>query len=242
MSTTANTEPPILPNPVPMAADAESPQPKSSLETLQRTVSDPPIADPLPTGRLPSDVTADAADATDTADAAMSSDAMLGSQRAADLVPGQPRTRRRWWSLVTAPSGFAWNLVSLMVWLAVIAAIPILQLASLGYLLRAAANLSSGQPWRTALPGLQAAGRLLTFAMLAGLLWLPVLLVTDLSYSVQLLRPGTTQAAAWRAGAFVVACVWLTWITWAAMRGGRWWHVLWPAPLKFVKTFWRPSA
>jgi hypothetical protein len=146
------------------------------------------------------------------------------------------------WHWPTATLGAMWNLTSLTVLLAVIAAVPIVQLVSLGYLLRAAANLSSGQPWRTALPGLKLAGRIATFAMLSALLWLPVWLVTDLSYSVQLLRPGTAQATAWRVAAFLIAFIWLTWISWAAMRGGRWWHFLWPRPVRFVKQIWRPAT
>ncbi len=63
--------------------------------------------------------------------------------------------------------GGLWNLMSLTVLLAIVAAIPIVQLVSLGYLLRAAANLSAGQPWRTALPGAVLAGRILTFALFA---------------------------------------------------------------------------
>ncbi len=141
------------------------------------------------------------------------------------------------WNWPAATLAAIWDLSGLTVLLAVVAVVPLIQLVSLGYLLRAAANLSSGQPWRTALPGVRLAGRLVTFAMLTALLWLPVLLVTDLSYSVQLLRPGTAQAAAWRVAAFIVASVWLMWVAWAAMRGGRWWHVLWPQPLRFIKEF-----
>ncbi len=90
--------------------------------------------------------------------------------------------------------------------------------------------------------GVQLAGRIATFAMLAALLWLPVWLVTDLSYSVQLLRPDTVQSAAWRVAAFLVASAWLMWVTWAAMRGGRWWHMLWPQSWKFMKEIWRPAT
>lgn len=154
----------------------------------------------------------------------------------------RPIWKRLAWHWPAGTLAAVWNLFSLTVLLAVVAAIPIVQLVSLGYILRAAANLSSGKPWRTALPGVQLAGRIATFAMLTALLWLPVLLVTDLSYSVQLLRPGSTQAAAWRVAAFVTASVWLLWVTWAAMRGGRWWHVLWPRPISLMRKIWRPAT
>lgn len=154
----------------------------------------------------------------------------------------RPLWRKVAWHWPAGTFSAIWNYFSLLVLLAVVAAIPVVQLVSLGYMLRAAANLSSGRSWRTALPGVQLAGRIATFAMLTALLWLPVLIVTDLSYSVQLLRPGTSQAIAWRIVAFVVASVWLMWVSWAAMRGGRWWHMLWPQPIQFVKQIWRAKT
>ncbi len=156
--------------------------------------------------------------------------------------PRPSLARRLLWSWPAGLLGGLWNLMSLTVLLAIVAAIPIVQLVSLGYLLRAAANLSAGQPWRTALPGAVLAGRILTFALFAALMWLPVWLVTDLSYSVQLLRPGTAQATVWRALAFAVAFGWLAHVTWAAMRGGRWWHLLWSRPIRFVCEIWRPRT
>ncbi len=154
----------------------------------------------------------------------------------------RPLWKKLVWNWPLAGLGGAWNVMSLTVLLAIVAAIPLVQLISLGYLLKAAANLSAGRAWSTAFPGVRLAGRIATFAMLTALLWLPVWLVTDLSYSVQLLRPGTAQAAAWRIAAFVVASVWLVWVTWAAMRGGRWWHLMWPSPIGFVKQIWRPTT
>lgn len=137
--------------------------------------------------------------------------------------------------------GRCWDLVSLCVLLAVVAAAPVLQFASLGYILFAAGRLANGQPWRTALPGLRSAGKLGTFAMLAAISWIPVYVLTDLAYSAQLLDPNSWSARGWRMGAFVVAAMWVVHVGWAAMRGGRWWHFIWPAPIKFVLTIWRPT-
>jgi hypothetical protein len=65
--------------------------------------------------------------------------------------------------------------------------------------------------------------------------------LTDLAYSAQLLDPNSSSARGWRLGAFIVAAVWVVHVGWAAMRGGRWWHFVWPAPVKFAFTIWRPS-
>lgn len=136
----------------------------------------------------------------------------------------------------------SWELTCLLVLLAVVSAMPLVQLAALGYLLAAAARLARGGRWSQALPGRRTAGQLGTFAAIATLTWLPVWLVTDVSYSAQLLQPGTTEAAMWRWGAFAVTTLWGTYVGWAAIRGGRWWHFLWPAPLRFVKSIWRQET
>lgn len=131
------------------------------------------------------------------------------------------------------------DLSSLLILLAIVAAVPVIQLASLGYLLHAASNLAVGRPWSAALPGLRMSGRLGIFFFLAGLTWLPVYLVTDLAYTAQLLQPGSPTARVWRLGAFIITFIWVLHFAWAAMRGGRWWQVLWPDPLGFLSQIWR---
>ena len=165
-----------------------------------------------------------------------------GTQEEPEQANAETGGRRRWfaWPFYLAARGL--DVASLLVLLAVVAAIPIIQLASLGYLLQASARLADGRPWRDALPGHRLAGKLGTYFLLATLLWLPVWFVTDLAYSVQLMRPGSGAAAGWRIGAFVITGVWITHIGWAAMRGGRWWHLVWPAPLRFMTQIWRPST
>lgn len=153
-----------------------------------------------------------------------------------------PQTaKRRWYAWPFWLLSRMWDLGSLAVLLAVVAAAPILQFASLGYILFAAGRLANGHAWRSAFPGLRAAGKIGTFAMLAALGWLPIYLLTDLAYSAQLLNPNSIDSRGWRVAAFFFAAVWVLHVGWAAMRGGRWWHFLWPAPVKFVCTIWRPS-
>jgi hypothetical protein len=88
---------------------------------------------------------------------------------------------------------------------------------------------------------LRTAGKLGTFALLAAISWLPIYVLTDLAYSAQLLDPNSLSARSWRIGAFLIAAMWVVHVGWAAMRGGRWWHFFWPAPVKFVRTIWRPA-
>lgn len=163
---------------------------------------------------------------------------------AADVNPKRlsKLTMRKIWRWPLWAVSRSWELVSLLLILAIVAAVPVLQLASLGYLLTAAANLARGKAWSKALPGLHLAGRLGSFAVFAAITWLPVWLVTDLAYSAQLLQPDSELAFRWRLGAFGVNALWVTNLLWAAVRGGRWWHLLWPAPLRFLKEAWRPQT
>ncbi|MCA9160253.1 MAG: hypothetical protein KDA72_18100, partial [Planctomycetales bacterium] len=156
------------------------------------------------------------------------------------LAPtGWPERWYRWplWLLSRS-----WDLACLCILLAVVAAIPIVQLASLGYLLDSAARLARRQAWSSALPGMRLAGRVGMLALLVFLLRLPVAFVSDLSYSAQLLLPNSREASLWRATAFALMLAFVIHVVWATMRGGKLRHFLWPAPLRFVREFFRRST
>ncbi len=150
--------------------------------------------------------------------------------------------KRTWLNLPIRVIVASWEVVSVYVLLASVAAIPVIQFASLGYLLYSASRLAEGQPWRSCLPGARISGRITLFMLLAAICWLPVWLVTDLSYSAQLLQPDSLSALFWRIGAFMITLTWLAHVTWAAVRGGRWWHFVWPAPIRFLLQGFRPST
>ncbi len=134
------------------------------------------------------------------------------------------------------------DLFSLLVFLAVLSAIPVVQFVSLGYLLLAASRLAQRRPWRQCLPGHRLAGKLGVFVLIASMLYFPVLFVDDLAESAKVLEPGSPMAARWQLGALAITVAWLVHIGWAALRGGRWWHLIWPAPIKFLAQVWRPST
>lgn len=160
----------------------------------------------------------------------------------AHVPPVQTGWPERWYSWPLWLVGRSWDLACLCVLLAVVAAIPIVQLASLGYLLDAAARLARRQAWSSSLLGMRLAGRLGVFALLVFLLHLPVAFVRDLSYSAQLLLPDSREAGVWRAAAFALMLAFVIHVVWAAMRGGKLRHFLWPAPLRFFREFFRRST
>jgi len=130
----------------------------------------------------------------------------------------------------------------LVLLLSVVATIPILQFASLGYMLESASRISRGLPLRSCFPGSETARRIVLVGFFLAISWLPVWLVTDWGYSAELMDPGSVFAMRIRIGARLLAVLWVVWSGWAIFRGGRWYHFLWPAPKRFVATVFRPDA
>jgi len=130
----------------------------------------------------------------------------------------------------------------LVLLLSVVATIPILQFASLGYMLESASRISRGLPLRSCFPGSETARRIVLVGFFLAISWLPVWLVTDWGYSAELMDPGSVFALRIRIGARLLAVLWIVWSGWAIFRGGRWYHFLWPAPKRFVTTIFQPDA
>lgn len=129
-----------------------------------------------------------------------------------------------------------WNGFALVILLSVAATVPVVQLASLGYMLESSGRIARGLPANRWFPGAAIAGSLLVRSLWIGLTWLPVWLLADLAYSAELIEPGSQQAVRLRLVARFMAIAWVLWSAWALFRGGRWWHFLWPAPIVLVKT------
>ena len=141
------------------------------------------------------------------------------------------------WRSLAYTTASIWQLTCLLVLLAVAATIPIIQWASLGYLLEAASRVAQGRPWRETLPGLQRAGRIMLVLSCLVVTWLPVWLATQYSYQAELIEPGSRIASRWRIAAGTGAIVWMIYGLWAIIRGGRIRDFLWPAPLRFLREF-----
>ena len=109
--------------------------------------------------------------------------------------------------------------VCLVLLLSVVATVPILQFASLGYMLESASRISRGMPLRSCFPGSETARKMVLCGLFLAVSWLPVWLVTDWGYSAELMDPGSTFALGFRVGARVLAVLWVVWSGWALFRG-----------------------
>lgn len=160
------------------------------------------------------------------------------SSDSVSFAPDKSRSRRSVLSrpFIATKSLMEWlfGVLSLILGLSVLATIPILQFASLGYLLESAARVSQSGRIRDGVIGVRRAARLGGALLAIWLLLQPLRLLIDLRYSAQLLRPGD-DLRAWNIGLIVVAGLTLTHIMWACVRGAQLRHFMWPAPLRFVR-------
>ncbi len=111
---------------------------------------------------------------------------------------------------VAAGRGFArflewcFGFAALLVGLAILAAIPVLQFLTLGYLLESGGRLArTGRFWE-AFIGIRLAARLGGIALACWLFLLPIRLLADYAYTAAIIDPAGTQTQLWRTGLFVL--------------------------------------
>ncbi len=135
-----------------------------------------------------------------------------------------------------------WSYGCLVILVSTVAAVPVLQFAAFGYLLECSSRISRQLKWSECIPGQMIARRVVVGAVCVGLSWLAVWYVTDLAYTAEIIEPGNVNSGRLRVASFLLSFAWVGWIAWALFRGGRIRDFLWPAPIRFVKSVWRPST
>ncbi|MCA9265264.1 MAG: hypothetical protein KDA60_15495 [Planctomycetales bacterium] len=138
------------------------------------------------------------------------------------------------WYGTTSSVSFVFGLVSLTIGLAVVATIPVLQLATLGYLLECSARVARSGRLRDGLPGVWLAGRFGGAILGTWVALLPLRFVSDLRYSAQLLDASESVSRRWNVAFWMLAALILGHIAWALFRGARLRHFIWPAPVALV--------
>ncbi len=133
-------------------------------------------------------------------------------------------------------------IVSLVVLLAVLTAIPILQLIAFGYLLDVAGRLVNGVKLSDSLANLREAGMIGMAASAVFLASLPTQLLVHWESVAYLINPGSGQATWLRVLAIASAAFATAYLLWAWVRGGRLRHYLWPQPKRFFREGWRLST
>jgi len=153
--------------------------------------------------------------------------------------------RPRRWSLIdllsrTVDAGI--GLVTLVIGLAAISAIPLLNLLSLGYLLEASRRVAETGSLFRGFPGLHKAASVGKILIGAWLWWLPVRIVHGFWRDAELISPGSQTSTGLRLLLVVLTLAIGAHVAWACLRGGKLLHFLWPAPGRFLRWIGEPGA
>jgi hypothetical protein len=134
------------------------------------------------------------------------------------------------WVIGGIASALEWvfGAMVLIVGLAVLAALPVLQFLSLGYLLEAGGRVARSGRLRDAFIGVRLAARLGTVVAASWVLLLPVRLVAGLARAAQVIEPGGEVARAWRLGLVILIIATALHIAAASARGGKLRYFIWP--------------
>jgi hypothetical protein len=127
--------------------------------------------------------------------------------------------------------GFAGIIVSL----AVVSAIPFLNLLSLGYLLEASARVGKSGRFRDGFIGIErfADGARI---VLACWIWiLPIRLVDSFRRDAEVIAPGSDRVVSLRITLVILTLLIGAHLIRACLRGGKWHHFIWPAPIRFLQ-------
>ena len=124
--------------------------------------------------------------------------------------------------------------VALILGLAILAALPVAQFLSMGYFLESSARVARSGRLRDGIIGVRRAARVGGLVAGAWLSTLPLWLAGSFARSADLIDPGGTTAAGWRAFLAVMVVLTFLHIGMACMRGARLRHFLIP----FGNPFW----
>ena len=148
---------------------------------------------------------------------------------------GSPRLRVRlgslvWSAVCGAASAAEWvfGLTSLLLGLATLAALPVIQVVTLGYFLESSARVARTGRLRDGIIGVRPAARIGCLAAAIWLALIPAWLVGSYARAAQLIDPGGPGARYWRIGQLVVTLISLLYIAISCARGGRLRDFLWP--------------
>ncbi len=131
------------------------------------------------------------------------------------------------------------SFTALIVLLALVSAVPIIQLIAFGYLLNVAGTLARGGELRSSLPQLHQAGQIGLAAMVVMIAALPTRLLAHWESVATVIEPDSTSASNLRMLAVGSSLLAMVYLMWAWARGGLLVHYLSPQPIRFIREGWR---
>lgn len=149
-------------------------------------------------------------------------------------APARPGLVRRLVRGVASVLEWLFGALTLIVGLAVLAATPVAQFLSLGYLLEAGGRVARTGRLRDGFIGVRQAARIGSIVLGTWLVLLPLRLVASLATSAEIIDPGGATARHWRGVLLVLTLLLVLHVLTACSRGGRLRYFLWP----FTNPFW----
>jgi hypothetical protein len=143
------------------------------------------------------------------------------------------------WRRLGSAVEWLFGLVSLMGLLAVCSVVPLLNFLSLGYLLHVSGRVATTGRLRDGFVGVKTAAVLGRVAVGTWLVLWPLRIAVELWHDAVLISPESAPARLWHGVVLVLAAVSALHIVWSIIRGGRWWHFLWPQPRRFLSWMMR---
>lgn len=142
-----------------------------------------------------------------------------------------------WWfiTIITSASEWVFGLASMLTALAILAAFPILQFVSLGYLLEVTGRVVRTGKFTSGFIGIPQAARLGGAVLAIWLLLLPVRYLGDVAFTAGIIDPGSPTSERLRNLVLILTGLVGVHSVLAISRGGRIRHFLWP--LNFLLVF-----
>jgi hypothetical protein len=138
------------------------------------------------------------------------------------------------WTRMTSACEWLFGAAALIACLAFLAAIPVVQFISLGYLLEAGGSVARSGRFRDGFIAVRQAARLGSIVLGTWLMLLPLRLMASVARSADLIDPDGPVAGKWRLWLTGVTVLMALHITAACSRGGKLRYFLWP----FQNPFW----
>jgi len=137
--------------------------------------------------------------------------------------------------MVASAASNALGLISVMLTLAVISAIPVVNLLSLGYLLESSGRVARSGRVRDGFIGLSRFSNAGRIALSCWIWFLPLRLIHSFWRDAELIEPGGDEAARLRVVLAVSSVLIGIHLIGACLRGGKWRHFFLPAPFQWLR-------
>jgi hypothetical protein len=163
-------------------------------------------------------------------------------------LPAMPRSEAArptawWWRIVLgiASAGeWLFGVLTLIVGLAFLAAVPVLNLLSLGYLLEAGGRIARTRRFSMGFPGVRKAARIGSIVLGVWVMLLPLRLLSSLATSAHLIDPDGVVARRWTLGLAILTAVMVIHVVAAVSRGGKLRYFVWPFNVFWLlRRIWR---